>query len=158
MKLFYKYCGESRVFDFDGCTDLQLKFVYDGLTLVTEEGERLSVAMRDSGFEVHYYTEEDDEGKGFDIGWVEFKCGSVGLPDFIVNDAVKRHPAYASEEEARRLGVWCKAKELVDELLKDVVLAPYRTGAVLGQGTTMTVADQRVSLVRDVATWLLGEE
>lgn len=50
--------------------NVTLKEVYLGVCFETVDGAKLSVCMRDDGFEVHYY--KDDE---FDRGWVEFKGG-----------------------------------------------------------------------------------
>jgi hypothetical protein len=45
-----------------------------GVTFVTTEGARLSVCMRDDGYEVHYY------GDTFDAGWTEFKWDGAVQP------------------------------------------------------------------------------
>ena len=39
-----------------GVMDVTLFKVFNGVTLITEHGERLSVCMRDSGFELVYST------------------------------------------------------------------------------------------------------
>lgn len=144
----------------DNVKEVEIRKVYSGMTFVTEEGERLSVVMRDSGFEVHYYSEEIREGKDtFDLCWFEFKRGSVGLPDSIVLDAVNRMPERRNQEEEERKKAWVTASVIVDKMIEDNPLSPYRTGTLLSNvGTTVTVADQRVNLTRDVANWLLGEE
>lgn len=58
--------------------DVELLEVFNGVSLVTEAGEKLSVSMRDHGFEVHYTGDFGE--KGFDAGWVEFKGGTVSSP------------------------------------------------------------------------------
>ena len=34
---------------------IELREVFGGITLITSDGEKLSIAMRDSGFEFNYY-------------------------------------------------------------------------------------------------------
>lgn len=52
-----------------------LREVFLGVAIMTDRGEKLSVSMRDNGFEVHY---TGDFGEtGFDSGWVEFKDGLI---------------------------------------------------------------------------------
>lgn len=166
MDLSYFFCGaryESKPFErFKGSTaiptDVELRKVFNGITFVTEEGERLSVCMRDSGFEIHYYTNEDNEGKGFDLGWFMLNAGSVDLPNWLVNAAVKRTPEQNDRAIKHRSDVWIRASLIVDKIIEDKPLEDYRIGSLFGNtGTTMTVAEQKVALIRDVADWLLEE-
>lgn len=54
---------------------VDIKEAFLGVCFVTENGEKLSVSMKDSGFEVHY---TGDFGEtGFDAGWVELKNGII---------------------------------------------------------------------------------
>lgn len=53
--------------------EVVLEEVFLGVALVTEDGHRLSVSMRDNGFEVHYL----HDGKEFDGGWIELKDGTL---------------------------------------------------------------------------------
>lgn len=151
MQLTYLFNGERiRLESLDERgQDVELRHVYEGLTLITDDGERLSVCMRDSGFEVHYYSDEDDEGKGFDLGWFEFKAGTAGISDSIVEATLSNMP------EGRQ-NAWLRATVIVEKMLEDITLAPYRAGAPFGPGSTVTVAEQKLSLIRDVADWLLG--
>jgi hypothetical protein len=55
--------------------DVELRDVFLGVRFITEDGEMLSVCMRDGGFEVHYTGNFGD--KGFDAGWFEFKGSHV---------------------------------------------------------------------------------
>jgi hypothetical protein len=45
---------------------IELREVFGGITLITSDGEKLSVAMRDSGFEITYQDK-----------WYELKEGKV---------------------------------------------------------------------------------
>lgn len=45
---------------------IELREVFGGITLITSDGEKLSIAMRDSGFEITYQDE-----------WYELKEGKV---------------------------------------------------------------------------------
>jgi hypothetical protein len=45
---------------------IELREVFGGITLITSDGEKLSLAMRDSGFEITYQDE-----------WYELKEGKV---------------------------------------------------------------------------------
>ena len=45
---------------------IELREVFNGLTLITTDGEKLSIAMRDSGFEITYQ----------DV-WYELKEGNI---------------------------------------------------------------------------------
>lgn len=54
---------------------VELRETFLGVSFVTERGEKLSVSMRDNGFEVHY--SGDFGEKGFDAGWTEFKDGII---------------------------------------------------------------------------------
>lgn len=58
-----------------GAMEVQLREVFLGATFVTAAGEKLSVSMRDDGFEVRY---SGDKGEtGFNAGWVDFKNGII---------------------------------------------------------------------------------
>lgn len=59
--------------------DVEVRKAYLGVSLITENGEKLSVAMRDDGFEVRYTGDFGDDG--FDMGYTEFKNGIVRGPD-----------------------------------------------------------------------------
>lgn len=50
---------------------VEITEAFNGIVIVTEDGERLAVCMRDSGFEVHHW------GDHFDSGWFEFKEGTT---------------------------------------------------------------------------------
>jgi hypothetical protein len=52
-----------------------LKDVFLGVRFETENGEMLSVCMRDSGFEIHYFADFGE--KGFDTGWTTLKNGVI---------------------------------------------------------------------------------
>jgi hypothetical protein len=58
-----------------GVMVVELKEVFLGVQFITEEGEKLSVSMRDGGFEVHYTGEFGE--KGFDAGWWRFNNSSI---------------------------------------------------------------------------------
>lgn len=45
---------------------IELREVFSGITLITSDGEKLSIAMRDSGFEITYQNE-----------WYELKEGKI---------------------------------------------------------------------------------
>lgn len=53
---------------------VEIRDAFLGVKFITEDGEHLSVCMRDSGFEVHYSGNhnDDDSEKGFDSGWISF--------------------------------------------------------------------------------------
>lgn len=58
-----------------GAMGVKIGEAFLGVAFVTDSGEKLSVSMRDNGFEVHY---TGDFGEtGFDAGWTEFKNGNV---------------------------------------------------------------------------------
>lgn len=57
--------------------DVILRDVFNGVTLKTDDGQNLSICMRDDGFEVHYYSDKDEDGKSFDSGWTEFKQANI---------------------------------------------------------------------------------
>lgn len=44
---------------------IELKKVFNGITLITEDGERLSICMRDSGFEFEYEGEKYFAKEGY---------------------------------------------------------------------------------------------
>lgn len=58
-----------------GVMNVTLEEVFNGVKFVTKDGECLSVCMRDSGFEVHYFSES--EPNKFDLGWTTFDEGSI---------------------------------------------------------------------------------
>lgn len=58
-----------------GAMKVELRETFLGVAFITEGGERLSVCMRDNGFEVHYTG--DFGATGFDAGWFEFKDGKA---------------------------------------------------------------------------------
>jgi hypothetical protein len=64
---------DSVVLDTGG-SDVTLTEVFTGPIFETEDGAKLSVIMRDDGFEVHYWSDE------FDAGWTQFMGGAVTLP------------------------------------------------------------------------------
>ena len=54
---------------------VEIREAFLGFSVVTEGGERLAIAMRDSGFEVIY---SGDFGEtGFNAGMTEFKDGRI---------------------------------------------------------------------------------
>lgn len=55
-----------------GVMEVELSDVFLGVGFVTKEGNRLSVAMRDDGFEVLYRPKSDPDN----ADWVEFKGAS----------------------------------------------------------------------------------
>jgi len=55
--------------------NIEIREAYLGVSFVTEQGERLSVSMRDNGFEVHYTGDFGEQG--FDAGWTTFNNGSI---------------------------------------------------------------------------------
>ena len=67
-----------------GVMNVTLEEVFNGVKFVTKDGECLSVCMRDSGFEVHYFSENKVSravSPAFDTGWIEFKRGVVKTSD-----------------------------------------------------------------------------
>lgn len=58
-----------------GVMDVSITEAFVGAAFITETGEKLSVCMRDNGFEVRYSA--DFGGTGFDTGWTEFKNGTI---------------------------------------------------------------------------------
>lgn len=56
--------------------DVLLRDVFNGVTLQTDNGQKLSICMRDDGFEAHYY-KDNDSGTDFDTGWTMLKQGLV---------------------------------------------------------------------------------
>lgn len=51
--------GNKVTYDLDLC-DIQLENVYDGITMTTKEGNKMSVCMRDGGFEFSLKNENSD--------------------------------------------------------------------------------------------------
>lgn len=68
-----------------GVMSVELRETFLGVKFVTESGEKLSVSMRDNGFEVHYY-KDDSETKGFDTGLTEFKDGFINCSLLVLRD------------------------------------------------------------------------
>lgn len=61
-----------------GAMDVEIKHAYLGLTLVSDTGERLSICMRDDGFEVQYQTPRPPNNVFLsDARFVEFKNGNI---------------------------------------------------------------------------------
>jgi hypothetical protein len=54
-----------------GVMDVKLIEVFNGVQFISDSGEKLSVSMRDSGFEIHYF--KDEGAVEFDCGWFDFK-------------------------------------------------------------------------------------
>lgn len=59
-----------------GVMNVKLIEVFKGVQFVADSGEKLSVSMRDNGFEVHYEG-VDSIGDKFDAGWFAFKDGNA---------------------------------------------------------------------------------
>lgn len=144
----------------DGVKDVEFKEVFTGVTFVSADDERLSVVMRDSGFEMHYYT--DARENGFDAGWFRFNAGVVNVPEYIASPLAPQEgytAPYESHLDHKRLEAWNRATAIVDEIAIKHPLEQYRhSGNVVNIGPMMTAADQRASLIREVANWLLGED
>lgn len=58
--------------------NVEIRETFLGVAFVAESGERLSVSMRDNGFEILY--SGDFGEKGFDCGLTEFKDGTIKTP------------------------------------------------------------------------------
>lgn len=61
---------------------LVLRDVYSGVMFITEDGQRLSVCMRDGGFEVGLFRKPPDDGTGMKqplVGpeWVSVQDGAI---------------------------------------------------------------------------------
>lgn len=152
MRIDYKHGEEQEPMDLvlDG-QDIELRDVFNGIAFVSAEGERLSICMRDNGFEAHYYTLPDEEGKSFDAGWFLFSSG-------VVNDDKPEptaQPPRANSEE--RFQAWMQATGIADTIIQNHPLEAYRVGPAFGYTSTNTPAEQRMSLIRDIANWLIGE-
>lgn len=52
--------------------EVKLFEVFNGVQFVSDSGEKLSVSMRDNGFEVHYFK----DGDPINQGWYDFKNGT----------------------------------------------------------------------------------
>lgn len=64
--------------------EVELREVYVGVGFVTENDVKLSVCMRDDGFEVRYHKDAVEGAfaqEGFDTGWMEFKHGIVKVSE-----------------------------------------------------------------------------
>ena len=51
---------------------VEVRECFNGLVLISESGEKLGVCMRDSGFDIHYFNDDD-----FDRGWISFNEGII---------------------------------------------------------------------------------
>lgn len=69
----------------DGTGTVTVREAFNGIEFVTEDGERLAVCMRDSGYEVHYWKDGAASPLGyrlgFDRGWTVFNDGRITTPD-----------------------------------------------------------------------------
>lgn len=67
-----------------GVMEVTLEEVFNGVKFVTDSGECLSVVMRDSGFEVHYFSENEVSRAvlpSFDSGWISLQRGTINTSD-----------------------------------------------------------------------------
>lgn len=58
-----------------GVMNVEIKEAFLGVRFISDSGEKLSVCMRDGGFEVLYFM-DSEEGE-FSTGWTEFKNGVI---------------------------------------------------------------------------------
>lgn len=157
MRIDYKDDrGQPGYMEFsESITDVELTSVFNGVTFVSRDGERLSVIMRDSGFEIHYYKYEGESDTVFDLGWMSLNNGKAGdicgVPD------IPKDPEISSRIQ-NNVEVWAHAERIVDAVVAAHPLEPYRVGAPLGNGSTMTPAKQRVNMIMNVAEWFLEKE
>lgn len=63
-----------------GVMHVEIFQAYNGVVLVSDNGEKLGVCLRDGGFEVHYFQEATLERPSFETGWTEFKAGMISGP------------------------------------------------------------------------------
>lgn len=55
--------------------EVEIRNAFIGVSFITDSGEKLSVSMRDNGFEVHYSGDFGEQG--FNAGWTDFKEGKI---------------------------------------------------------------------------------
>lgn len=58
---------------------VELREVFLGVRFITESGEELTVSMRDSGFEIRYFSEPENVEKPYGVAGIELKNGSVDV-------------------------------------------------------------------------------
>lgn len=56
---------------------VELREIFLGVSFITKHGEKLSVSMRDTGFEIQY--KQGFGEKEIDYGWTEFKNGLINF-------------------------------------------------------------------------------
>lgn len=135
-------------------TDIELREVFNGVTFVTEDGERLSVCMRDSGFEVHYYGGNFEE-KSFDLGWFRFVGGRVIPLDQPDQESIEEDEDRLDSE---RVDAWNLAELIVDDVVEENPLQDSRkVGSHPLMSEAYSKAEQKIDLITKVANWLLGE-
>jgi hypothetical protein len=66
---------DAIVIEPESAAEVNITEAFNGVRFTTADGECLAVAMRDTGFEVHYWA--DFGMMGFDCGWWEFKGSHV---------------------------------------------------------------------------------
>lgn len=66
----------------DGSGTVTVREAFNGIEFVTDDGERLAVCMRDSGYQVHYWKDsQPGPSDGFDRDWTVFANGRITAPD-----------------------------------------------------------------------------
>lgn len=154
-----------------GVMDVTLVDIFKGVKFMADSGECLAVSMRDNGFEVHYYSDFGmDAPTGFDTGWHEFKGGDIHPMHMGAAKAEPMDGATPVDFEAssmrvtvidpvrERVEAWLQAERMVDQILAQHPVEPYRTGSAFGITSTITAADQRIDHIRSLADWLLGKD
>lgn len=156
MKIDYKHSETQEPYGIDvSGVNIELREVFNGVTFVADGGERLSISMRDYGFEAHYYREETELYEAFDAGWFRFSAGAVNddkpEPDNEPMSLAVRGPSLDE-----RLDCWIRASVFADKIIESHPVEAYKVIHGFGSASTMTAAEQRANLVRDIADWLMG--
>lgn len=146
-----------------GEVDVEMYEVYQGCTFITSDGERLSVTMRDSGFEVHYYA--DFSEASIDGGWFAFKNGTVTPPSYLADringeDAVEGvHVPFDTHMDSKRLEAWNRASGIVEELGEKTSFETYSiVNGPFNISNKVTSHEQKVDLIIQIADWFLNKE
>lgn len=78
MKVIIQHGQDPAIFGtrLETTGEVRIKEAYSGVLFETPDGEKLSVCMRDSGFEIRY-TSDHIHNDRFDSGVVELKNGHI---------------------------------------------------------------------------------
>ena len=81
--------------------ELVLRDVYNGIMFITNDGQKLSICMRDGGFEIGLFCRPPDDGTGMKEPlegpkWVSIQDGKIIRRLFeLLEEIAERDPKYA---------------------------------------------------------------